>query len=73
MELHQFESNEDILVLSVQGDMDAIGCRDIQPSIDSVIEQEHHQVQIDLSHVAFLDSSGIGAIVYLYKRLIENH
>ncbi|MUK26931.1 STAS domain-containing protein [Aliivibrio fischeri] len=71
MELHQFESNTDILVLSVQGDMDAIGCRDIQPSIDSVIEQEHHQIQIDLSHVAFLDSSGIGAIVYLYKRLIE--
>ncbi|WP_122032213.1 STAS domain-containing protein [Aliivibrio sp. EL58] len=71
MELHQFESNAETLILSVQGDMDAIGCRDIQPAIDEVLQQEHHQVQIDLAQVAFLDSSGIGAIVYLYKRLIE--
>lgn len=71
MELHQFESDTNTLVLSVQGDMDAVGCRDIQPTIDEVIEQEHSQVHIDLAQVAFLDSSGIGAIVYLYKRLIE--
>ncbi len=71
MELHQFESETGTLVLSINGDMDAIGCRDIQPTIDQVLQQEHQQVQIDLAQVAFLDSSGIGAIVYLYKRLIE--
>ncbi len=71
MELHQFEVNINTLVLSIQGDMDAVGCRSIQPTLEGLIEQEYSQVHIDFAQVSFLDSSGIGAIVYLYKRLVE--
>ncbi len=52
--------------------MDANGCRQAQHHIDEVIHNNHHkEVEINLQHVQFLDSSGIGAIVYLYKRLVE--
>ena len=50
MELHQFESNTETLILAIQGDMDAIGCRDIQPTIDEVLQQDQHQQ--DLFRVA---------------------
>lgn len=72
MEMQRSEQSPQLLTLSVLGDMDAMGCKSLQPQIDKVIfEDTHKEVEIDLSQVSFLDSSGVGAIVYLYKRLIE--
>ncbi|PSU27207.1 anti-sigma factor antagonist [Photobacterium phosphoreum] len=71
MELRQLEINNDTIVLSINGDMDAAGCQNIQSTIDDVISKPHSHIDVDMENVAFLDSSGIGALVYLYKRLTE--
>ncbi|TKF22294.1 STAS domain-containing protein [Vibrio genomosp. F6] len=72
MELRKIEANDTILTLSICGDMDASGSRYAQPHIDDVIAHDSHpEIEIDFSQVNFLDSSGVGAIVYLYKRLVE--
>jgi len=72
MELKKIESNENLLTLSLCGDFDATGSRDAQPHIDDVITGDFHaEIEIDFRQVKFLDSSGVGALVYLYKRLIE--
>ncbi|EMV2914336.1 MULTISPECIES: STAS domain-containing protein [Vibrio] len=72
MELRRLEINQDKLAIEFFGDLDASGCRQAQHHIDEVIHNNHHkEVEINLQHVQFLDSSGIGAIVYLYKRLVE--
>ncbi|CEO39473.1 anti-sigma factor antagonist [Photobacterium kishitanii] len=71
MELRQLEINDDTIVLSINGDMDAAGCQNIQSTIDDVISKPHPHIDVDMENVAFLDSSGIGALVYLYKRLTE--
>jgi anti-anti-sigma factor len=74
MELHTQNNNTHILTLQLFGDFDAKGSRDAQPKIDGVIHQdEHSEIEIDFSQVRFLDSSGVGAIVYLYKRLVERN
>ncbi|MGD8111739.1 STAS domain-containing protein [Vibrio sp. TRT 21S02] len=72
MELKQIEASTTILTLMINGNLDADGSRDAQPHIDDVIANDCHQeIEIDFSNVEFLDSSGVGALVYLYKRLIE--
>ncbi|MDF2152165.1 STAS domain-containing protein [Vibrio sp. CAU 1672] len=74
MELRKLEISQDKLTIEILGDLDAHGCRLAQPQIDAVINSDHHnEVEINFKHVQFLDSSGIGAIVYLYKRLIEHN
>lgn len=69
----KLETNDNQLVtVTVNGDMDAVGCKDIKEVVDHIITMdEHHEVVMDLEQVGFMDSSGIGAIVYLYKRLKE--
>jgi anti-anti-sigma factor len=61
------------LTLQFSGNLDATGSRAALPQLDQVISDEQFkEVEIDLRHVSFLDSSGVGAIVYLYKRLVAN-
>ncbi|MGF1694176.1 STAS domain-containing protein [Vibrio kyushuensis] len=72
MELRTVEANETILTLEIVGNLDAEGSRDAQPHIDAVITDDlHSEIELDFSRVEFLDSSGVGALVYLYKRLVE--
>ncbi|WP_047043946.1 STAS domain-containing protein [Vibrio mexicanus] len=72
MELRKVEANDSILTLMISGNLDAEGSRSAQPAIDDVISNDqHNEVELDFRDVQFLDSSGVGALVYLYKRLIE--
>ncbi|MCW8345012.1 MULTISPECIES: STAS domain-containing protein [Vibrio] len=72
MELVKAETNNHTLRVQLFGDFDARGSREAQTEIDNIIHNDwHHEVEVDLKKVHFMDSSGIGAIVYLYKRLIE--
>lgn len=57
------------LTIRLQGEMDALGCVKIRPELEKIADTENSNIALDLSQVSFLDSSGIGAIVFLYKRL----
>ncbi|UPQ89208.1 STAS domain-containing protein [Vibrio sinaloensis] len=72
MELRKIQASDNNITLFINGNLDADGSRFAQPHIDDVIAQESaRDIEIDFSQVQFLDSSGVGAIVYLYKRLVE--
>lgn len=72
MELRRVNSSEQLLTLSLVGDFDAMSSKKAHAVIDEVlVEDLHPEIEIDLQHVHFIDSSGIGAIVYLFKRLDE--
>ena len=57
--------------IRIQGDMDAYGV--LESGLNNVLERLcdawEGEVELDFTEVLFMDSSGIGAIVYLYKRL----
>ncbi|OUR92733.1 hypothetical protein A9Q81_15530 [Gammaproteobacteria bacterium 42_54_T18] len=64
-----FSANGD-LILSLSGEMDAYGCSQIKPTLEEIVSSvQNNNVLLDLNNVEFIDSSGIGAIVYLFKRL----
>ncbi|NOH24816.1 STAS domain-containing protein [Vibrio europaeus] len=72
MELRKIETNDTIVTWVIDGNLDADGSRHAQPHIDEILaENSSREIEIDFSQVQFLDSSGVGAIVYLYKRLVE--
>ncbi|NOI82710.1 STAS domain-containing protein [Vibrio tubiashii] len=72
MELRKIDTNDTIVTWVINGNLDADGSRHAQPHIDEIIaENSSREIEIDFSQVQFLDSSGVGAIVYLYKRLVE--
>ncbi len=70
MRIEQTKQDDGSLLILIDGDMDAYGCSELQPDFDTLIQKESlPDITLNLAKVDFLDSSGIGAIVFLFKRL----
>jgi anti-anti-sigma factor len=54
----------------LNGAFDAEAVQEIRPLFMEISNERESNVIIDMSHVSFIDSSGIGAIVYLNKVLL---
>jgi stage II sporulation protein AA (anti-sigma F factor antagonist) len=62
------------LVVHLAGEFDAEGASQTRPELERIATDTHtDSVVVDLNGVTFLDSSGIGAIVFLFKRLKANN
>ncbi|MCH6255992.1 STAS domain-containing protein [Puniceicoccaceae bacterium K14] len=49
--------------------LDAASCRDFKKEIETVWSDEIRQVEVNFDNVEFIDSSGVGALLGVYKRL----
>jgi anti-anti-sigma factor len=56
------------LTLQLEDSFDALAVEDLRQDFDDLATQEL-DVVLDFSRVTFIDSSGLGAIVFLFKRL----
>ena len=56
------------IVLSLVGQLDALSAPELMPTIDSVVAQKRSMIIVDLTGLDLIDSSGVAAIVALYKR-----
>lgn len=63
-----YKLNQVFVVLN--GDFDALAVTEIRPLFDKMAEEAEVNILVDMADVSFIDSSGIGALVFLYKRLI---
>lgn len=59
----------DILILEVEGNLDAITAPEIRHVIETIVNADWKKVIVDMSKLNLIDSSGVGAIVSLYKRI----
>ena len=55
--------------VTIEGDMDALSVKSLRSAFDELAEEERGDLILDISQVPFIDSSGIGALVFLFKRL----
>ena len=59
----------EILVVNLTGDFDALAVNEYRPAFEELVETKDCDIAIDLTDVEFMDSSGIGALVFMFKRL----
>ncbi|HLZ65329.1 MAG TPA: STAS domain-containing protein [Aliidongia sp.] len=57
------------VMLTLEGEFDALAVVDARPMLESIIANSGSNVVMDFSAVDFLDSSGIGCLVFVFKRL----
>ncbi len=68
LETKQFDDSE--LLLLLKGDFDAQGTQGVRQSLKNVVDNpEPKSIVLDIGGVSFMDSSGVGAIVFLFKQL----
>jgi len=73
MKIVQTITDSDDLVLELHGEFDAQGSAEIRQELEEIASETRPEIVfLDLQNVVFIDSSGVGAIVFLYKRLKEN-
>lgn len=58
-----------VIVLAIMGRLDALSAPEMRPSIDEMVARRVQRVVCDLGELTMIDSSGVGAIVSLFKRL----
>jgi anti-sigma B factor antagonist len=55
--------------LRIEGALDAVTAPDLRPILDALVSEKRPKVIVELSALRLIDSSGVGALVALYKRL----
>jgi anti-sigma B factor antagonist len=63
---------EKATIVHVRGQLDALSAPELRPLFDRLIEDGRRDITIDLSDLRLIDSSGVGALVGLYKRTRAN-
>jgi anti-sigma B factor antagonist len=58
--------------LRVRGELDALSAPTLRPLLDELVETDRRDITVDLSGLRLIDSSGVGALVSLYKRIRAN-
>ena len=70
----QVESIGDSRIVRIKGKITFEHCPVLQSRLDSLFDKgEVHEVVIDFKEVPFIDSSGVGEVLRLYKRMRESN
>ncbi len=64
------EFKEGFAIVSLRGPLDVETVAEIKQDLTDLTERETKGVVLDMGGVTFMDSSGVGALVFMYKRLI---
>jgi anti-sigma B factor antagonist len=57
------------VVLRIEGSLDAMSTPELRPTLEELVAARTPRVTVDVSGLRLIDSSGVGAIVSLYKRM----
>ena len=69
---HSTEEKDGIVVLKLVGSLDAMTAPELLPTIDRLVAGRKSRITVDLEGLDLIDSSGVAAIVALYKRTRSN-
>jgi anti-sigma B factor antagonist len=61
------DTKKEAATLHIAGELDALSAPDLRPVINRIGEDQPSKVLVDLSELRLIDSSGVGAIVALFK------
>lgn len=61
------EEREQAFILVLNGEVDVYTAPKLKDELMPLVEKENHEVMIDLSHVDYMDSTGLGVIIGALK------
>jgi anti-sigma B factor antagonist len=68
MSTHPHKSLHTVLVLRVKGSIDSDTAPAFERQLETLLEQKHHRLLVDLSDVEYISSAGIGIFVGMVQR-----
>ncbi len=68
----QVESSGNRRIVHIKGKITFEYCPVLQSRLDSVVDEGVREIVIDFKEVPFIDSSGVGEVLRLFKRMKES-
>ena len=65
----QVESQGDRRIVRIKNKITFEHCPDLQTRLDSLLEEDVREIVLDFKDVPFMDSSGIGEVLRLFKQM----
>ncbi len=62
------DERESLQVVTIDGELDSLEVQNIRGQLEDALQLRSGLYAIDVSDLSMVDSSGIGLLVYLYKR-----
>lgn len=62
----------DDTILRIEGTLDAATAPDLRTVVDQIVDEGRLLITLELSSLRLIDSSGVGVIVSLFKRVRAN-
>lgn len=69
--MFQLTEEGETTVLRLQGVLDAQTAPEIRPVLNQIVDAKRQKVVVNLEALRLIDSSGVGALVSLFKRVKE--
>jgi anti-sigma B factor antagonist len=69
---HNRTDTGDETVLEIEGTLDAVTAPDLRAVVDQLVNERRKSVTLELASLRLIDSSGVGVIVSLFKRIRAN-
>lgn len=63
------ETNGELVSLRINGVLDAVTVPSLRRELEGIANRGAREVHIDLSELELIDSSGVAALVYLFKQM----
>ncbi len=59
----------DDTTLTIDGTLDAVTAPELRPVLDALVAENRKKIVVDLASLRLIDSSGVGVLVSLFKRV----
>lgn len=69
---HSLTDDGTTTLLRIRGELDALSSPELRPVLDRLVDERRLDIAVDLSELRLIDSSGVGTLVSLYKRVRQN-
>jgi anti-sigma B factor antagonist len=66
------EHGGDAIVYRLQGSLDIATAPSLRAALIEAADEGKHDILVDLSHLEFLDSTGLGALIGAHRRALEH-
>jgi anti-sigma B factor antagonist len=64
--------NGEVTVVQIDGTLDAVTAPEFRTLVDELVAENRAEITLELSGLRLIDSSGVGVVVSLFKRIRAN-
>jgi anti-sigma B factor antagonist len=72
LKITELEKNDKICKMSIDGEMDINTYKKVKDKLNEIIDEESIDIELDFQNLSYIDSTGIGVLIGILKKLNKN-